>query len=103
MGGQVGDLFAVSEADPGEYASAGHTRPAIRKLYPRPGDPVLTNRRRPILTVREDTSPGRHDCCTRPATRRAMHRWGRRPGTARVPETCSRPWVLTARRWSRSR
>ena len=61
MGGQVGDLFAVSEADPGEYASAGHTRPAIRKLFPRPGDPVLTNRRRPILTVGEDTSPGRHD------------------------------------------
>jgi uncharacterized protein YcgI (DUF1989 family) len=61
LGGQVGDLFAVSEADPGEYASAGHTRPAIRKLFPRPGDPVLTNRRRPILTVREDTSPGRHD------------------------------------------
>jgi uncharacterized protein YcgI (DUF1989 family) len=61
IGGQVGDLFAFSEADPGEYASAEHTRPAIRKLFPRPGDPVLTNRRRPILTVREDTSPGRHD------------------------------------------
>ena len=61
MGRQVGDLFAISEADPGEYASAGHTRPAIRKLFPRPGDPVLTNRRRPILTVGEDTSPGRHD------------------------------------------
>jgi hypothetical protein len=61
MGGQVGDLFAVSEGDPGEYASAGHTRPAIRKLFPRPGDPVLTNRRRPILTVHEDSSPGRHD------------------------------------------
>lgn len=60
-GGQVGDLFAFSEADPAEYASAEHTRPAIRKLFPRPGDPVLTNRRRPILTVREDTSPGRHD------------------------------------------
>lgn len=60
-GGQVGDLFAFSEADPGEYASAEYTRPAIRKLFPRPGDPVLTNRRRPILTVREDTSPGRHD------------------------------------------
>jgi uncharacterized protein YcgI (DUF1989 family) len=60
-GGQVGDLFAFDEADPGEYASAEHTRPAIRKLFPRPGDPVLTNRRRPILTVTEDTSPGRHD------------------------------------------
>ncbi len=60
-GGQVGDLFAFSAADPGEYASAEHTRPGIGKLFPRPGDPVLTNRRRPILTVLEDTSPGRHD------------------------------------------
>jgi uncharacterized protein YcgI (DUF1989 family) len=60
-GGQVGDLFAVAVADPGEYASAAHTRVAIRKLFPRPGDPVLTNRRRPILSVTADTSPGRHD------------------------------------------
>ena len=60
-GGQVGDLFAVAAADQGEYASAGHTRVAIRKLFPRPGDPVLTNRRRPILSVTADTSPGRHD------------------------------------------
>lgn len=60
-GGQVGDLFAVAVTDPGEYASAAHTRVAIRKLFPRPGDPVLTNRRRPILSVTADTSPGRHD------------------------------------------
>ena len=60
-GGQVGDLFAVAATDPGEYASAAHTRVAIRKLFPRPGDPVLTNRRRPILSVTADTSPGRHD------------------------------------------
>lgn len=60
-GGQVGDLFAFAAADPGEFASASHTRVAIRKLFPRPGDPVLTNRRRPILSVAEDTSPGRHD------------------------------------------
>src|SRR5215469_8301146 len=60
-GGQVGDLFAVAATDPGEYASAGHTRVAIRKLFPRPGDPVLSNRRRPILSVTADTSPGRHD------------------------------------------
>ena len=60
-GGQVGDLFAFAAADGGEYASAAHTRVAIRKLFPRPGDPVLTNRRRPMLSVAEDTSPGRHD------------------------------------------
>jgi len=60
-GAQVGDLFAFIAADPGEFASASHTRVAIGKLFPRPGDPVLTNRRRPILSVLEDTSPGRHD------------------------------------------
>jgi uncharacterized protein YcgI (DUF1989 family) len=60
-GGQVGDLFAFAVADPAEYASAEHTRVAIRRLFPRPGDPVLTNHRRPILSVAEDTSPGRHD------------------------------------------
>jgi uncharacterized protein len=60
-GGQVCDLFAFTAADPGEFASASHTRVAIGKLFPRPGDPVLTNRRRPILSVLEDTSPGWHD------------------------------------------
>lgn len=60
-GGQVGDLFAFSADGPGEYASASHTRVAIRKLFPRPGDPVLTNLRRPILSVVADTSPGWHD------------------------------------------
>jgi uncharacterized protein len=60
-GGQVGDLFAFTAADPSEYASAEHTRLAIRKLFPRPGDSVLTNRRRPILVALDDTSPGRHD------------------------------------------
>src|SRR5947207_15220514 len=60
-GGQVGDLFAFAAADPGEFASAGHTRLAISRLFPRPGDPVLTSRRRPILVMAEDASPGRHD------------------------------------------
>jgi uncharacterized protein YcgI (DUF1989 family) len=60
-GGQVGDLFAFTAADPGEFASASHTRVAIGKLFPRAGDPVLTNRRRPILSMLEDTSPGWHD------------------------------------------
>jgi uncharacterized protein len=60
-GGQVGDLFAFAATDPAEYASAEHTRVAIQRLFPRPGDPVLTNRRRPVLSVLEDTSPGRHD------------------------------------------
>jgi uncharacterized protein YcgI (DUF1989 family) len=60
-GGQVGDLFAFVADDVGEYASASHTRPAIGRLFPRPGQTVLTNLRRPILGLLEDTSPGYHD------------------------------------------
>jgi uncharacterized protein len=60
-GGQVGDLFAFSAADPTEYASAEHTRAYVSRLFPRPGEPFVTNRRRPILTLVEDDSPGVHD------------------------------------------
>ncbi len=60
-GGQVGDLFAFSADDVHEYASAEHTRPATGRLVPRPGQQILTNLRRPILELVEDTSPGFHD------------------------------------------
>lgn len=60
-GGQVGDLFAFVSSDIGEYASAEHTRPSIGRLFPAVGQPVLTTRRRPILTLMADTSPGHHD------------------------------------------
>ena len=60
-GGQVGDLFAFVADDAREYASAEHTRPSIGRLFPRPGETVLTNQRRPILELVEDNSPGHHD------------------------------------------
>ena len=60
-GQQVGDLFAFSADDMGEYASAEHTRVGIGRLFPRIGDAFLTNRRRPILTLLADDSPGAHD------------------------------------------
>jgi len=60
-GGQVGDLFAFNAGDLSEFASASHTRPLIQKLAPRPGDTIYTNLRRPILSLEEDLSPGRHD------------------------------------------
>jgi uncharacterized protein YcgI (DUF1989 family) len=60
-GKQCGDLFAFSVADIGEYASAEHTRAFSGRLFPRIGDPFVTNRRRPILTLIEDDSPGKHD------------------------------------------
>lgn len=60
-GGQVGDLFAFATADVDEHLSASHTRTAAGSLFPQIGDKFVTNRRRPILTLAEDTSPGVHD------------------------------------------
>ena len=60
-GGQVGDLFAFVDGDVSEYASAEHTRAYVSRLFPAPGEPFVTNRRRPILVLERDDSPGIHD------------------------------------------
>jgi len=60
-GQQVGDLFAFSADDITEYASAEHTRVGLARLFPSLGEAFLTNRRRPILTLIADDSPGVHD------------------------------------------
>jgi uncharacterized protein YcgI (DUF1989 family) len=60
-GGQVGDVFAFAADDPDEYLSASHTRTHTSRLFPRIGEDFVTNRRRPILTLVADTSPGVHD------------------------------------------
>jgi hypothetical protein len=60
-GGQVVDAWAVNRHDPGEYMSMEHTRVALSKLVPAVGDDLYSNRRRPLLTLVEDTSPGIHD------------------------------------------
>jgi uncharacterized protein YcgI (DUF1989 family) len=60
-GGQVADVFAFCTDDPSEYHSAEHTRVYVGHLYPRVGERIVTNRRRPILTLEADDSPGIHD------------------------------------------
>jgi uncharacterized protein YcgI (DUF1989 family) len=60
-GGQVGDLFAFSADDSSEYASAEHTRAHVSRLFPLEGEEFVTNRRRPILVLERDESPGVHD------------------------------------------
>jgi uncharacterized protein len=60
-GGQVGDVFAFAADDPAEHLSASHTRTHTSRLVPRIGEVFVTNRRRPILTLVADTSPGAHD------------------------------------------
>jgi uncharacterized protein YcgI (DUF1989 family) len=60
-GTQVVDTWAFNAADMAEFMSMEHTRAGLRRLCTRVGDAYLTNKRRPILTVTDDTSPGRHD------------------------------------------
>ena len=60
-GTQVCDLWAFSAANPHEFLSWEHARAALGRIAPRVGDALVTNRRRPILTLVEDTSPGVHD------------------------------------------
>jgi uncharacterized protein len=60
-GGQVVDAWAVNPHDPREYMSMEHTRVALCKLVPEVGDDLYSSRRRPLLALVQDTSPGIHD------------------------------------------
>ncbi|MCC6468140.1 MAG: urea carboxylase-associated family protein [Alphaproteobacteria bacterium] len=60
-GQQVVDTWAFNRHDMGEFMSMEHTRTALLSVFPHVGDSFVTNRRRPILTIVEDTSPGIHD------------------------------------------
>jgi uncharacterized protein YcgI (DUF1989 family) len=65
-GNQVVDFWAFNAADPREYMGMEHCRAFWSRLYPVVGDKLVSNRRRPILTLIEDTSPGRHDTLIAP-------------------------------------
>ena len=60
-GTQVVDTWAFRQDDITEFMSMEHSRTWALKLILGVGDSYVTNRRRPILTVVEDTSPGIHD------------------------------------------
>ena len=60
-GSQVVDTWVFSAEDLTEFLSNEHMRPTLGKLWPGKGDVLITNRRRPIMVMEEDTSPGRHD------------------------------------------
>ena len=60
-GQQVVDTWAFALADMHEFMSMEHTRIAIGRIIPKVGDALVTNRRRPILSLIEDTSGGIHD------------------------------------------
>lgn len=60
-GHQVVDTWAFNQEDVGESMSMEHSRASMLKLVPKVGDTLLTNHRRAILTLVEDTTPGVHD------------------------------------------
>jgi uncharacterized protein len=60
-GQQVVDTWAFNARDLTEFMSMEHSRAAMKKIIPEVGDTLVTNRRRPILQVVEDTTPGIHD------------------------------------------
>lgn len=60
-GQQVVDTWAFNAEDLTEFMSMEHTRAYLNRIIPKVGDTLVTNRRRPILTLVEDTSPGIHD------------------------------------------
>ena len=60
-GQQVVDTWAFNAADLTEFMSMEHSRVAIGRIIPGVGDALVTNKRRPILSLIEDTSGGIHD------------------------------------------
>jgi uncharacterized protein len=66
LGNQVVDFWAFNSNDFREYMGMEHCRAFWSRLYPIAGDSMITNRRRPILMLTEDNSPGRHDTLIAP-------------------------------------
>jgi len=60
-GDQVVDTWAFNAQDLKEFMSMEHSRPHMLKTIPIVGDIMRSNKRRPILTLIEDTSGGIHD------------------------------------------
>jgi uncharacterized protein len=84
-GSQVVDTWAFNSADLREFMSMEHSRASMLKVTPGIGDALVTNRRRPILRVVEDTSLGVHDTLIAACDRYRYEELGARPGH----ENCS--------------
>ena len=60
-GTQVIDMWGLDAYDLTEFMCMASTRSWNLTLNPKVGDQMITNRRRPIFTITEDTTPGVHD------------------------------------------
>ncbi len=60
-GTQVCDFWAFNAEDLNECVSMEHLHTALGSIFPKQGDALVTNLRRPLMTIVEETSPGVHD------------------------------------------
>ena len=60
-GQQVVDTWAFNRDDLTEFMSMEHSRTALGRIMAPTGTSMVTNHRRPILTLVQDTTPGIHD------------------------------------------
>lgn len=68
-GCQIGDLFVLAATDPLEPLSPAVTRLVNFTPFPRRGECFYSTRRRPLLRLEEDASPGPHDMTFAPCDR----------------------------------
>lgn len=60
-GTQAIDTWALNRTNLNEFMSMEHSRSRLSRVVPAVGDTLVSNRRAPMLTLVEDTSPGVHD------------------------------------------
>lgn len=65
-GTQVCDMWAFNANSMNEFMSMEHLRAWVDRINPLPGDAMVTNHRRAILTFKSDTSVGVHDTLIAP-------------------------------------
>ena len=61
LGNQVVDTWAFLASDLREQLSMEHSRSATYRILFKPGDSLVSNRFRSMLSIEDDTSPGIHD------------------------------------------
>jgi uncharacterized protein YcgI (DUF1989 family) len=73
-GTQVCDFWAFSAENLYEFLSMAHCHTELESVMPAIGDTLVSNRRRPIVSITHDDSPGVHDtviaCCDWPRYQR---------------------------------
>jgi uncharacterized protein YcgI (DUF1989 family) len=79
-GVQAVDLWAFVDGDIGEHLSMEHFRSVHSTIFATVDTPLVSNAQRPLLTIIEDTSSGRHDTLLCPCNEPLYRQLGAKPG-----------------------